>query len=416
MFWGQKIKASALQMVLVISVIILILVFAFISLIYIQKIIHVKNTNYKESIYTNQQVFKSLKSAAIPFGITNASNLFSSNNAVSTLIKKQWGVFELTQVKTTKNKETFEHIALMGSNTPKRKALYLKDNLQPLIVVGNTSITGNVVLPSRGVNTGNIAGVSYNKDQMIYGNIAQSEKKLPEILTKNNIESFIKGYSKDSIGYFELAQGNSKRQSFAKKTLAYRKNGIVDIVNTSLIGNIIIASDTLIRVHASSTLEDVILIAPSIEIKSGFKGNLQAFATKNIEIKKNSILSYPTALILFDKTTQNTTSNAQIHLSEGAIVKGVLGYFTTSKKINYKPQITLETTAKVVGEVYCLGHMALNGTVYGSIYTNSFIANQSGVIYINHIYNGVINAIKLPSQFSGFSFNNSSKSVAKWVD
>lgn len=416
MFWSQKIKASALQMVLVISVIILILVFAFISLIYIQKRIQVKNTNYKESIYTNQQVFKSLKSASLPFGITDANNLFSSNNSVSTLIKKQWGVFELIRVKTTINKETFEHIALMGSNSPKRKALYLKDNLQPLIVVGNTTITGNVVLPSRGVNSGNIAGVSYNKDRMIYGNITQSEKKLPEISTKNNIENFIKGYSNDSIGSFELEESSSKRQSFAKKTFVHRKNGVVDIVNTSLIGNIIIESDTLIRVHASSILEDVILIAPSIEIKSGFKGNLQAFATQHILVKKNSTLNYPTSLVLFDKSTKNTTINTQIHLSEGAVIKGILGYFTTAKKANYKSQITLETTAKVIGEIYCLGNIALKGIVHGSVYTNSLIANQSGGIYINNIYNGTINSRKLPSQFSGFSFNNSSKSVAKWVD
>jgi hypothetical protein len=416
MFWLQKIKASALQMVLVISVIILILVFAFISLIYIQKRIQVKNTNYKESVYINQQVFKSLKSLKIPFGITGANNLFSSNYSISTLTKKQWGVFELIRVKTAINKEIFEHVALIGSNNSKRKALYLKDNLQPLIVVGNTTIRGDVSLPSRGVSTGNIAGVSYNKDKMIYGNITQSKKKLPEILTKKNIENFIKGYSNDSIGYFELEENNSKLQSFTKKTLVYKRNGIIDIVNTRLIGNIVIESDTLIRVHASSELEDVILIAPSIEIKSGFKGNLQAFATKNILVKKNSNLSYPTSLVLFDKSAKKTSNDAQIQLSEDSTVKGILGYFTSDKKANYTSQIILKKTSNVVGEIYCLGNIELKGSVYGSIYTNSFIANQSGGIYINNVYNGVINSRKLPLEFSGFSFNNSSKSVAKWVD
>lgn len=416
MFWLQKIKASALQMVLVISVIIIILLFAFISLIYIQKRIQIKNTNYKESIYTNQQVFKSLKHATIPFGITDSVAMHSSNNSVSTIKKKQWGMFELLYVKTKIYKENFEHIALIGSSQSKRNALYLRDNKQPLIVVGNTTITGNAVIPSRGVNGGNIAGVLYNKEKFIYGNIAQSETKLPVILTQKNIKNFVNSYGNDSIGYFQLEESISKRQSFTKKTLVYRKNAVIDIVNTSLIGNIIIESDTLIRVHASSKLQDVILIAPNIEIKSGFNGSLQAFATKNISVKKNSVLNYPTSLTLFDQSKQDTNVNTQIHLSEGTVVKGLLGYFTNAKKMNHKSQVIIEKKSVIVGEVYCLGNVELKGSVNGSVYGNSFIANQSGGIYVNHIYDGTINSEKLPVQFSGFSFNNSSKSVAKWVD
>ena len=416
MLWFKKIKASALQMVLVISVIILILLFAFISLVYIQKRTQIKNTNYKESIYTNQQVFKSLKLVSIPFGVTDSKDNFSFSNSESTIKKKQWGVFELMHVKTKINKEAFEHIALMGSSDSKRKALYLRDNKQQLIVVGNTTIIGDVVIPSRGVNGGNIGGVSYNKEKHIYGNIAQSEINIPPILTKKNIENFVNTYSNDSISYFELEESISKTQSFTKKILAHRRNGVIDIVNTSLTGNIIIESDTLIRVHASSKLENVILIAPRIEIKSGFKGSLQAFATKNILVKKNSNLSYPTSLVLFDHSKQDRNVNSQIHISDGAIVKGLLGYFTNVKKMNHKSQVFLDTKSKIVGEVYCLGNIELKGSVIGSVYTNSFIANQSGSIYINHIYNGTINSGKLPPQFSGLSFKNSLKTVAKWLD
>ena len=48
----------------------------------------------------------------------------------------------------------------MGSHNNKRKALFLKDNNQPLKLVGDTRIVGDVVLPQRGVHSGNIAGTS----------------------------------------------------------------------------------------------------------------------------------------------------------------------------------------------------------------------------------------------------------------
>jgi cytoskeletal protein CcmA (bactofilin family) len=409
MFLFSKIKASALQMVLVVSVIIVILLFAFISLMYFQKRVAIKHSNYTDSVYSNHQVFDYLKAADIPFGKTDSIALFLGKSTAS-ITKKQWGVFELLIVETKKNKETFKQVALLGGNNPTKKALYLKNNDQQLILVGNTRIKGNVALPSLGVNSGNIGGVSYNKEKFIYGDRVQSEREIPAIINKKNISSFLSSYSKDSVVFFDVKEELFLRNSFTKKTQVHQINGAINLVNSKLIGNIIIESDTLIRVSATSVLQDVILIAPRVEISGGFKGNVQIFATKNIIIEKNSQLEYPSSLVLF-----NDQNNGGINLSKGSTVKGIISYFSNSEKSNYNAQILLDTKSVVFGEVYCQGNLELKGEVTGSVYTNSFIVHQSGGTYINHIFNGSIDSEKLPNQYAGLSFVKSSKSVAKWL-
>jgi len=82
---------------------------------------------------------------------------------------------------------------------------------------------------------------------------------------------------------------------------------------------------------------------------------------------------------------------------------------------NYKPQIELEVDAAIYGELYCNQNVELKGQVYGSVYADAFIANQFGSIYQNHIYNGKINALELPSEYIGLSLEDSKKNIVKWL-
>lgn len=408
----RKIKASSLQMVLVVSVIILLLLFAFISLVYIQKRISVKHANFKESVYLNHQVFDYLKSNNIPFEKTGKVDFFTSNNQEVIVTKKQWGIFELFNVTSKINHESFHKKALMGYANRNRNALYLSNKFQPLIVVGNTMIKGNAVLPSRGVNSGNIAGVSYNKSKFVYGNISQSQATLPQIFNKEKVEKFLTTYTQDTIEYFDINTVDFLQNSFEKKTKVFQKNGIVELFQTTLRGNIIIESDSIIKVGNSATLEDIVLIAPTVEIAEGFKGSVQVFATKKIGISKNCNLNYPSSLVVFDEDEKG-----MIKMSESSNVKGIIGYFKrNSKKETYKPNVLLEKSSVLSGELYSMGNIELRGKVNGSVYANSFIVNQSGSVYMNHIYNGTIDLENLPMQYVGLYMRGGTKSVAKWVD
>ena len=82
----------------------------------------------------------------------------------------------------------------------------------------------------------------------------------------------------------------------------------------------------------------------------------------------------------------------------------------------YKRQIYLGEKSELIGEIFCEGNLELKAcSVSGSIYTNYFISNEGGTIFVNHIYNSEINSQNLSEAFGGILFENQSKHVMKWL-
>jgi hypothetical protein len=184
-----------------------------------------------------------------------------------------------------------------------------------------------------------------------------------------------------------------------------------------------VSSKTAITVEASANLEDIILIAPKIRIEKNTTGNFQAMARKSIEVGAGCTLHYPTALILLNESdtsvetlNQEEEVKEEIHISKNTLVKGMVVYCSDNNTSTYKTQIQIDDSAVVQGEVYCTKNLALQGSVFGSVYTDYFIVKKSGGVYINHLYNGIINANKLPIQCVGLLIENQSNSVAKWLN
>ena len=106
----------------------------------------------------------------------------------------------------------------------------------------------------------------------------------------------------------------------------------------------------------------------------------------------------------------------EIHISKNTLVKGMVVYCSDNNTSTYKTQIQIDDSAVVQGEVYCTKNLALQGSVFGSVYTHHFIVKKSGGVYVNHLYNAIINAKKLPIQYVGLLIENESNSVAKWLN
>jgi cytoskeletal protein CcmA (bactofilin family) len=418
----MKLKAGALQYALVISVIIAIIIFAFISLIYLQQRMTIKHQFAKEAIANAQLGFDYLKQKNIEYNKEISLDFLDNAEATTTITKKHWGIFDLAIISSKVKNETFQKIGLLGTQNLKRDALYLQDNNQSLVLVGNTKITGTVSVPKQGVKSGNISGTSYYGNQLIYGNRKTSTSSLPKIKNIEYVRSFSKNYREGAFENFELEDDLKLHQSFAEKTLIYEDNNSIILANVSLSGNIIVVSKTAITIKPSAKLEDVILMAPKISIESNTKCNFQAIASKSIDVKTNCNLKYPTALILLDREKATTTSNQQkreshqINIVKSSVVKGMIVYHSEDKTTNYESQISIEENSKITGEIYCTKNLEMLGSVFGSVYTNNFIVKKAGGIYSNHLYNGVINSTKLPKQYAGLQIEKTSNSVAKWVE
>ncbi len=419
----KKIKAGALQYVLVISVIIAIIISAFISLVYLQQRMNIKHQFTKEAIAAVQLGFESLKHQKTPYDLKTPVHFYDNEIAVSTLIKKHWGIFDLAIVNSKVKNEFFQKIGLLGVQHSKREALYLKDNNNALVLVGKTKITGTVALPKQGVKSGNIAGVSFYGNPLINGSRKASSSSLPQIQNIEFVKDFYQNYLTNEMKSIELEDGVKIHQSFTNTTGLYTATKPILLKNISLSGNIVVSSKTAIIVEASANLEDIILIAPKIKIEKNTTGNFQALARKSIEVASGCTLNYPTALILLNENDTSVQvfngeeqTKEQIHVSKNTLVKGMVVYCSDNNTSPYKTQIQIDDSAVIKGEVYCSKNLALQGSVFGSVYTNNFIVKKSGGVYVNHLFNGTINVKKLPIQYVGLLINNESNSVAKWLD
>lgn len=179
------------------------------------------------------------------------------------------------------------------------------------MLVGNTKIIGDVLLPEQGVKSGNIAGTSYYGNQLIYGSVSNSIDNFPKIKNLEYLKNFIKYPTIVEGVPFELEDALELHQSFFEKTAIYQEENAIYLANISLRGNIIISSKTAIYVAASATLENLILIAPKISIDENFKGSFQAFATENIVVEKQCVLSYPSALMLLKNEASESNSKEE---------------------------------------------------------------------------------------------------------
>ncbi len=422
--FNRKMKGGALQYTIFISVVIALLIIAFISLAFTQQHFKTKASHFLQAIHNTNLAVN--YGATIPTKYDETIELqFSDVFKDKTIIAKEhWGVFDLLKASSTLRKETFTKNALLGGFLQNRPSLYVQENNQPLVLVGDSRIEGITFLPKQGIKRGTIAGNSFTGSQLIYGSIGLSSTKLPELKNRKYLKRLTYGRIQfNNTVPLELNENTRFINSFNNPTQYFFSNTHINLQNIQLTGNIIIQSNSLIKIYPSALLADIILIAPKIEILQNVAGNFQAFATKEITIAKNCRLEYPMALVIYEKEQGNTSleqaqQNApgnQITIQSGVHINGIVGFLTGSQSNNFKPQILLENDSTIKGEIYCNGNIELKGTVMGSVFTKGFIANQFGSIYQNHIYNGNILSTNFPREYCGLTIKKSTKKVAKWL-
>lgn len=425
MFW-LKLKAGALQLTTFIVVVIALLLAAFILLVHTHKQFQIQKDFIVETTRnSNLGINYTLKNSIRLNDTTTISHKDEDYKSLR-VYRDYWGVFEkITSISKIKKKR-FEKIALIGSKQADtyRPALYIQDNNKPLVLVGNTKIKGVAYLPKQGVKPGFISGQSYYGSKLIYGSTELSSV-LPKIYneTINQIKSI--GIQLSRIPqrqFLNIESGEQYSNSFTEPLKMIFSNNAIDLRDVELTGHILVQSKSKIVVYVSSKLKDVVLVAPEIEIRNNVNGIFQAIASKRIYIGKSVQLSYPSALIVNEKqdvelqgSKNQIAEQNSIIVNDNSIIKGLVMYLGQRKPNNYEVQIELKEKAIVYGELYCNENTELKGVVYGTVYTNNFIANQSGSIYQNHIYNGTIIIDELPQKYVGLPFVNSKKEVLKWL-
>ena len=419
----SKLHGGSLQFVLFIGAVIAVLLLTFVLLAHSHFLFVKKTDKYVEMVkHTDRVIQQSL------LGNTNPSSqkrLQSEDNGISTQVKEShWGIYNILTVTSSFQKNSFRKTVLTGSRLlDAEAALFLKDNNRPMVVAGNTRIVGDAYLPKQGIRMGNIGGQSFFASEPVQGRQHLSASSLPLMETKNSgaLEELLRGGTSNISNTSINFQGSETVNSFSEPTITLNAD-ILNLSGKKISGNVVIRSDYQIEINASTQLNDVILVAPRIRIGDGVVGNFQAIASKEIRVGQNCNLSYPSALVVLDKTDStakkesNHSTQPQINIERNSLVYGNLCYLGRGTEQTYYPQIRIAEGARIVGQVYCQKNVELRGSVWGNVTTDGFVTLENGNIYQNHLFNGSMDISKLPVQFVGMSLGKESrKGEVKWL-
>ena len=413
----KKLKAGSLQLITFIIVVIALLLSAFIVLIHVHQQFRLKTNHTIETVaIVNRGISKVLYNK-VTLNDTVLINLKDEDYKSLNVHRSFWGSFEMIHSKAKIKHTILKKTALVGSKNT--TALCLKDNHKPLVLVGNTKIKGKAFLPQRGVKSGNISGQSYYGNRFVYGNIYVT-KRFPTLSREllRHLENIkVNQYLPDKANYINFDKSKRYSNSFESAVQIIYSTSDIFLSDVSITGHIIVQSDTKIVVSASATLTDIILIAPTIDIKSNVTGAFQAIATEKISVNERVNLSYPSALVLQNDYKRDESSDSKaIFLEDKSKVSGHIIAIGTTQTNNYDAQLKISANAVVEGSVYCEQNLELRGTVYGSVYTNNFIIKEGGSIYQNHLYNAIIDGDEIVSEFVGLEIDKADKKeIMKWL-
>ncbi len=417
-----KIKAGALQFVLFIGSIIAILLLSFTLVSHTQNLFQKKTDLLVDVIRASEEGILQQLHTAPPVNQESEVELSGEQDIQLKLKRNFWGAFEKWDSEASFKKSAFQRTALVGSGFQDISALYLKDTQKPMIIAGNAAISGNAYLPEKGIKAGNIYGNAFHQSQLVFGQIRRSKSDLPKL----NVELKAQ-LTKLSSQYYEpqgeellYRPGLEFKNSFKNETRLIRGRQLI-LEKLKLSGNIIIWAAEKITVDQSALLQDVLLIAPEIEIKNWVRGHFQAIASRKISVGKKCDLQYPSALIVMDQRQVVPQPNASIepaiYVDSYSEIRGAVAVLSDKDLWPYAPALKLDENAKASGEVFCSFNTELKGQVNGHLSTGGFIAMENGRIYNNHLYNGRINSGNLPLSFGGLLLEDrmAQKKLVKWL-
>lgn len=304
------------------------------------------------------------------------------------IFQKKWGFYDIIGARKIESKITYERIAITGFvRSTDSSTLYIVDNGSPLLLIGDCKISGDIYIGAKGVRQGFISNLNpFSGERLINGEINKSDRSMPANfdLAKAKGSNFLNQLSSYSdVEYISINDGSADfKNSFGGELKSVFEETSIELRDISLTGQILVESNKSVIIYETACLEDIIVKAPFIEIKEGFKGTLQCFATDSIIIHNNCKLEYPSVLSLMNQTTFKTHGN--LIISDSSRVDGLVLLSTTRhNQDNFILIIGDET--QINGQVFSNGLLELKGDLNGKVVSRQTIVTTQNGIYDNYL-------------------------------
>lgn len=316
---------------------------------------------------------------------------------------KSYGLLSLVLAQSYISNDTVSSVHFVGARNLDKNAVYLTNLSKSLFYSGKVKLVGNNQLPSTFIET---SYINNSLNQLITeGKTTLSEPQLPEI--NPDFKKIFQGLKSEKIKLLDVERSKDSLcfNSFFNATKEIQVKSVLS--NIIFKGNFILRSEDSIRVKKNTILEDVILIAPKITFEEGFKGTVQAFATKGIELEEKVVLNYPSVICVYNESTEEV----KIKIKKECQITGTVVLFGNSNEDIDKNTIEIDENGLLLGNLYSSGKLMLKSNVYGSVYTNRFFLKTASSSYENMISDIEINTNKLPAYFISISLFNTQKTT-----
>lgn len=320
--------------------------------------------------------------------------------------KKNWGFYDILVSKTIFKNDTIYKTALVGTKEDNKKALalYTTDYDRVLKLSGKTRIYGNIKVPIGRTEQAYINNQVGN-DVVIKGTEEQSEDRFPKL--NKDINTATGNYERITL---QNVENGILVNSFEEETKVLDLDGVRTIGNLICKGNLILNSNGPLKIDKTAILSDVVIIAPEVTIDSGFKGNIQIIAKKDVTVNENASLLYPSSIYI-----KSDIDSVSVRIKKDAKLAGGIVIDGNTYKGSLKRQLIIEEDATVIGDLYCYGRTELKGEIIGGIYSDRFFLKTKSSNYENVIYNATINRDSLPDYFVGLSLFETKNTKKEYV-
>lgn len=382
----RSIKGGALPMVVGISLIMISISASLLLAGYYYKIRDIgieKKEIIQRNLISGINLFLGIKDE-LKFDEEISIDLFSKKTDSIRLLKKSWGCFELGIISSFSNTASDSIAILLGVKNEGmyKSTLYLVDNRRPLSIAGETKIKGDVFLPSTGVKAAYINRVGFKGKNFIQGKILKSTVVMPGLEYKHvkRVEQLFEDpFVTNPIASKELP--DSLFHSFlAENTFHFHEEDSL-VIQQVLKGNIILKSNGVIYVKQNAIIQDIILIAPVIHIEEGFIGSGQFICNESIIIEDNTILKYPSCIVVLDNNKPSI-----IEIGKNAIIDGFIFQFSNGRNSDNK-KLHIKENCAFTGIAHIDGFVDLKGTINGHLSCQKFLISLESGVYENHLYN-----------------------------
>lgn len=324
---------------------------------------------------------------------------------------QSWGIYQVGKVRSIVRQDTLSSSFLFGQKwSDDGVAIHLKKGISGLNISGRTKLVGNAAVPGGRIKPSFIENQSFQGNQLITGNVTEPKRPFPQLdsqlktalssLTTSNLRS-MKTHSISELP-------DSLSHSFLEETQVYYSADSIAILDNQLSGNVILCAERAVYISPFCKADNVIIVAPRIYIADRFSGALQCFATEKINVSENVHLTYPSALVLQGKKTEELNIDSEVYV-EGTII-------VNKDKEAEKGSLEISNGVKITGLVISNGATQLKGAVHGQVITNEFYLKTGSGFYKNYLLNAEVDVTKLPDWFCGTALQSKKAYPQKIVD